>query len=115
MPVIKYDELKRAAVKMDGVANTTKANVIGPKEGWKENTLRVFRIASGGFTPHHQHDWEHVNYIIKGKGTLTIGDQTIEVVEGDFALVRSNTMHQFRNPFAADFEFICIVPDRGAY
>ena len=98
MPVVKYSDIKRGDVKMDGVANTTKANVIGPPEGWEENTLRVFRIAPGGFTPHHQHDWEHVNYVIKGKGTLTIGDETFEVAEKDFALVPPNTVHQFQNP-----------------
>ena len=115
MPIIKHEEIKLREVKMEGVSNTAKANVIGPTAGWKENTLRVFRINPGGFTPHHQHDWEHVNYIMKGKGTLTIGGEIREVAAGDFALVPPNTMHQFRNPFDADFEFICIVPERGAY
>lgn len=115
MPIVKQQEIKLQEVKMDGVAKTSKANVIGPEQGWKTDTLRVFRINPGGFTPHHQHDWEHVNYIMKGKGTLTIGDETKEVVAGDFALVPPNVKHQFRNPFDSDFEFICIVPDRGAY
>ena len=100
---------------MDGVSKTAKANVIGAPQGWNTDTLRVFRIGPGGFTPHHQHDWEHVNYIMKGKGTLTIGGETCEVAAGDFALVPPNTMHQFCNPSDADFEFICIVPERGAY
>lgn len=115
MAVVKYSDLKRAEVKMAGVTKTTKANVIGPTEGWKENTLRVFRISSGGSTPHHQHDWEHVNYIIKGKGKLAIGENTFEVSAGDFAYVPPNAKHQFSNPHDDDFEFICIVPNRGAY
>jgi quercetin dioxygenase-like cupin family protein len=115
MPIVKSSEINLQSVKMDGVANAFKANVIGPGQGWKDNTLRVFRITPGGFTPHHQHDWEHINYVMKGKGTLTIGEETREVVAGDFALVPPNTMHQFRNPYDSDFEFICIVPDRGAY
>jgi len=115
MPVVKYEEIKLQDIKMGGVEATSKANVIGPTEGWTENTLRVFRIGPGGNTPHHQHDWEHINYIIKGKGMLTIAGQTHEVKEHDFAFVPANTMHQFRNPFGQDFEFICIVPNRGAY
>ena len=115
MPIVKYEEIRLQNVKMDGVAETTKANVIGPNEGWKDNTLRVFRIGAGGYTPHHQHDWEHINYVIKGKGTLTIGGETHALKENDFALVPPNTKHQFRNPFDEDFEFICIVPNRGAY
>lgn len=115
MPVVKYEEIRLQDIKMDGVARTIKANIIGPKEGWKENTVRVFRIGPGGYTPHHQHEWEHVNYVIKGKGTLTIGDRTYELKEKDFAFVPPDTKHQFRNPHDEDFEFICIVPDRGAY
>jgi quercetin dioxygenase-like cupin family protein len=115
MPIVKQDEITLQEVKMDGVSKVAKANVIGPIQGWGTDTLRVFRIGAGGFTPHHQHDWEHVNYIMKGKGTLTIGGEIREVVAGDFALVPPNTMHQFRNPYDQDFEFICIVPERGAY
>jgi len=114
MPIVKYNEMKREHVKMDGVTNTDKANVIGLPQGWEGHTLRVFRITSGGFTPHHQHDWEHVNYIMNGKGTLTIGGETREVAQGDFAFVPPNTPHQFRNPYNEDFEFICIVPNKGA-
>lgn len=114
MPIVKYDQMQLAPVQMEGVEKTLKATLIGSPQGWDNHTLRVFRIAPDGFTPHHQHDWEHVNYIIKGKGTLTIGDDTKEVTAGDFALVPPNTMHQFRNAGSEDFEFICIVPNRGA-
>lgn len=114
MPVVKYDQIKLEPVQMEGALKTTKVNVIGPTEGWQENTMRVFRIGPGGVTPHHQHDYEHVNYVIKGKGTLTIGEQTLELGEKDFAFVPPNVKHQFRNPGDADFEFICIVPQRGA-
>lgn len=114
MPVIKYDQVELHKLDMKGVSEVSKANVVGPQEGWENHTLRVFRIAPGGYTPHHRHDWEHVNYVIRGKGSLTVGEQTSEISENDFAFVPPNTMHQFRNPYDEDFEFICIVPNRGA-
>ena len=114
MPVVKYDGIELSEVKMDGVVDTGKANVIGKPEGWQDHTLRVFRIGPGGNTPHHQHDWEHINYVIKGRGKLTIAGETHEISEKDFAFVPPNTMHQFENPYDEDFEFICIVPNRGA-
>lgn len=115
MPVIKYTDMKLAEVTMPGVSRTTKANVIGSPEGWSDHTLRVFRLQPGGFTPRHQHDWEHINHIIKGRGRLRIGDQIYELTEKDFAVVPPNTEHQFENPYDQEFEFICIVPNRGAY
>ena len=115
MPIVKYSEIELEDVKMEGVAEVVKANVIGSDQGWKDYTLRVFRVGPKGFTPYHQHDWEHINYVIKGRGTLTIGDQTFELARGDFAFVPPNSLHQFKNPNEGEFEFICIVPNQGAY
>ena len=115
MPVIKYRDLRLSKVDMDGVKGTFKANVIGKQEGWLQHTLRVFRVGAGGFTPRHQHDWEHVNYVVKGRGRLRIGNEVFELGEKDFAFVPPNAEHQFENPYDKDFEFICIVPNRGAY
>ncbi len=114
MPVVEYDTLSFDAVEMDGVNKVTKVNAVGPDEGWPGHTLRVFRMGPGGNTPHHQHPWEHVNHVIKGRGTLTLDGQDHELKAGDFAYVPPNTDHQFRNPGDEDFEFICIVPNQGA-
>ena len=114
MAVIKYQDMKLTEVSMEGVKGTSKANVIGPPQGWPDYTLRVFRLAGGGFTPRHEHDWEHVNYVVRGRGKLRIGQQVHELEEKDFAFVPPNTEHQFENPHSEDFEFICIVPNRGA-
>lgn len=115
MPVIKYQDMKLAPVEMPGVSHASKANVIGNSEGWDGHTLRVFRLEPGGFTPRHQHDWEHINHIIKGRGRLRIGATVYELDEKDFAFVPPNTEHQFENPYDEEFEFICIVPNKGAY
>lgn len=115
MPVVKYRSMTLGEVKAEGVKDASKANVIGQPEGWSDHTLRVFRLQPGGFTPHHQHDWEHINHIIKGRGRLRIGDRVHELEAKDFAFVPPNTMHQFENPYDEEFEFICIVPNKGAY
>ena len=115
MAIMKKDSIEFSVVKGEDILGTIKSNVIGSNQGWENHTLRLFRLAAGGQTPHHQHDWEHVNYVTKGKGTLMIGNQVTEISQGDFAFVPPNTMHQFRNPHDSDFEFICIVPNKGAY
>ena len=115
MPVRKYNDIDIIKVEMDGAAGVTKMVPIGKDEGWDGYILRVFKIAPGGNTPKHAHDWEHVNYIISGKGRLHIDGKIHEVNEKDFALVPPNSEHQFENPYDEDFEFICIVPNRGEY
>jgi quercetin dioxygenase-like cupin family protein len=114
MPVVRYDDLDLQPVIMDGVRGASKAVPLGAKD-WPDHVVRVFRIRPGGYTPRHSHDWEHVNFVIKGRGRLTIDGQPTELGEKDFAYVPPNTMHQFENPYDSEFEFICIVPERGEY
>jgi len=114
MPVIKASDIKLGNVEMDGVAGLTGSKIVGPLQGWKDYTLRLFKIEPQGHSPHHQHDWEHINYVVKGKGQLQIGDDVHEIEEGDYAFVPPNIRHQFSNPHDSDFKFICIVPNRGA-
>jgi quercetin dioxygenase-like cupin family protein len=113
MPVRKYADIKEVRLTLDDAVGVTKRVAIGKEEGWAGYTLRVFKIAPGGHTPEHQHDWEHVNYVISGKGRLFMAGTEHEIVEKDFAFVPPNTLHQFRNPYDQDLEFICIVPSRG--
>jgi quercetin dioxygenase-like cupin family protein len=115
MPVKKYDDIKSSPVEMDGVIGVVKKVPIGVADGWEEYTMRTFTIKPGGHTPRHTHDWEHVNYVIKGKGNLMIDGVDNVISEKDFAIVPPDTEHQYSNPFDEDFEFICIVPNKGEY
>ncbi|UCE25583.1 MAG: cupin domain-containing protein [Candidatus Zixiibacteriota bacterium] len=115
MPVIKYEQIQMSDAVMDGAARVLKAVAVGPQEGWDDYVLRVFRLGPGGYSPKHRHDWEHVNYVIAGHGRLTIGKETTELDPGDFAFIPPETEHQYENAGDDDFEFICIVPERGEY
>lgn len=115
MPIKKYDDLLTTEIQMEGAANVFKKVPIGEKEGWEGYTLRTFTLGSGGHTPRHSHDWEHVNYIIRGRGKLMIDGKEQDINEKDFAFVPPNIEHQFSNPHDEEFEFICIVPNRGEY
>lgn len=110
MPVIGYDDFERAPVAMEGSKELYGAEVIGAKQGWSTNILRVFRLKPGGFSPKHSHNYEHVNFVITGKGKLQIGDTLYNLEPHTFAFVPPNVEHQYQNPYDEDFEFICIIP-----
>lgn len=114
MPVKRYADLREVPITFEGAQGVTKKVAIGKDEGW-EYTLRVFKILPGGHTPEHRHPWEHVNYVISGRGRLIIDGVVHEIAAKDFALVPPDARHQFQNPYAEVFEFICIVPNRGEY
>ncbi len=113
MPVIKYNEIDRTDVNIEGVKSITKARVITDEHGWDGHCLRVFVIGKDGFTPEHSHDWEHVIHVIKGNGEVTIDGTKHDLSERDFVYVPPNSIHQFKNRNDMDFEFICIVPKKG--
>jgi quercetin dioxygenase-like cupin family protein len=113
MAVFTYNNITKKPLEMEGVDKASGVEVIGPEQGWDNHVLRLFQIDPGGHTPRHQHDWEHINHVVNGRGRLRIGDTIHELGPKDFAVVPSNTDHQFENPYDEPFEFICIVPTRS--
>ena len=113
MPIRKYEQIDAVDIDMPGAQHVAKKVPIGKTEGWDGYTLRTFTLGAGGHSPRHAHDWEHVNYIIRGRGRIMIDGRTQDVAERDFAFVPPNVEHQFTNPYDEPFEFICIVPNRG--
>ena len=100
---------------MSGYENVKKQVILGPKDGSDEIVMRYFRVAPGGSTPYHAHDWPHLVKIEEGQGvTVDVDGNETPVEAGDFIYMPDNEKHQFRNTGETSFEFICIVPRRGA-
>jgi quercetin dioxygenase-like cupin family protein len=115
MFIASIDEIEKKQIAGDGIKNVLKQVPIGPEQGWKNHVLRVFTLQKGGHTPKHSHNWEHVNYVISGKGTLEIEGRKHDLAGGSFAVVPPNTEHQYSNSGDEDFVMICIVPGHGDY
>jgi quercetin dioxygenase-like cupin family protein len=78
--------------------------------GAENFALRRFTLKPGGYTPYHQHAFEHLNYIIAGEGALKNEAGELQpLAAGDFAIVHPNDKHQFVNTGEVDFIFICGV------
>jgi quercetin dioxygenase-like cupin family protein len=92
------------------IIKTNKKVLIGEKEGAENFRMRYFTIEAGGHSPWHQHDWEHENYFVKGKGLLVTEDGEFEANPGMFAYVAPGELHQYKNPYNEPFEFICLIP-----
>jgi quercetin dioxygenase-like cupin family protein len=112
MKINNNDEIPASEVKMEGAANVRMKILIGLNDQSDNIIMRHFIIAPGGNTPWHQHNYEHVVKVEKNRG-LAIDEKgnEIEVKSGQSLFVKPNEMHQFKNPFGEDFEFICIIPN----
>jgi quercetin dioxygenase-like cupin family protein len=94
-------------------ANAFMKVLVSTTEGWDSHVMRVVEVEPSGYTPRHQHPWPHINYCIQGEGELMIAGVFHTFVEGSYAFVPQDTLHQFKNLGSTTLKFICIVPTIG--
>lgn len=91
--------------------NTTRQVLIGPDVG-PNFALRRFTMQPGGGMPRHTNTVEHEQYVLRGRATIGIGDETREVGAGSVVYIPAGTPHWYRAHGNEPFEFLCIVPNR---
>ena len=96
---------------MEGARGVYKQIPLSAEDGVPTLSFRVFTIEPKGYTPFHQHPFEHMNYVIKGEGTLVAEGQVHKLKKGDFVLILAGEKHQFRNTSESQsLIIICAVP-----
>ena len=112
MKVKSLNDIEKKKVEMEGAEKAFKQMPISSVDGSPSYSFRVFTVEPYGFTPYHQHNYEHLNYIIEGEGVLVDKDgNETSLKKGDFALVDPNEKHQYRNKSdSGNFVMICAVP-----
>lgn len=112
MIIRKLSEVPKTGVDMEGTKGIAKQLVLGSGDGVPNFSFRVFTLEPGGHSPRHQHDVEHLNWVIAGEGALMDADGNANPLrQGDFAFVAPQDLHQFRNTSPTeDFVFVCAVP-----
>ena len=112
MKTISLHEVTKNKVDMEGAQKAWKQVPLSREDGAPMYSYRVFTVEPGGYTPYHQHNYEHMNYIIEGEGALVNehGEEN-PLNAGDFALVMPNEKHQYRNKSDKNpMVMICGVP-----
>ena len=112
MKITRLEDTEKIEVNMTGVKGVTKQVPISAADGSPNYSFRVFTIEPDGHTPYHKHDFEHLNYILEGRGAIrTEAGEETEVKRGDFITVLPNEQHQYRNTSpTGSFVMICAVP-----
>ena len=112
MKTISLTQVPKEQVQMEGAKGAFKQLVISKADGSPTFSFRVFTVEPGGHTPFHKHAFEHLNYVISGKGCLAEENGVEhEIREGHFALVLPNEKHQYRNTSKDQpLLLICAVP-----
>ena len=99
-----------APLDMPGTKDVSMRIMVGRADGAPNFALRQFRVAAGGFTPRHSHDYEHEVVVMGGMGTVEYDGGEYPLAEGDVLLVAPNKVHQFRADRGSELRFLCLVP-----
>lgn len=84
--------------------------LIGPEEG-PHFALRRFTIEAGGRIPRHTNAVEHEQYILQGRATISIGDQTYSVQADDVVFIPARVPHGYQVEGDEPFVFLCAIPN----
>jgi quercetin dioxygenase-like cupin family protein len=110
MKISPYTEIDCQPVDEPGASGVTIRWLITAQDGRTDFCMRHFDVAPGGFTPEHEHDWEHQVFILEGEGTVLGGAETQPFKAGDVIFVAPGERHQFRNTGDGTARFLCLIP-----
>ena len=113
MKHIKASERPPRAVNVEGAVGVRKAGLISGADSSPTAAMRLFEIEPGGQTPYHTHDWEHVIYVLEGRGALRTEQGEAEFLAGDSLIAEPNEQHNFVNKGDGPLRFLCVVPLKG--
>ncbi|HEX9886352.1 MAG TPA: cupin domain-containing protein [Longimicrobiales bacterium] len=108
MPVRSSESVPTEAVSAG--SGTRRQVLIGPDEG-PNFAMRRFIMEPGGGMPRHTNTVEHEQYVLRGSARIGIGDDEMEVKQGDVVYIPAGTPHWYRAQGDEPFEFLCVVPN----
>lgn len=111
MKHVKYTQVS-AEDAGQGTKDTRIRWLITEKDGAPTFVMRHFEIGPGGFTPLHEHAWEHELFILEGSGTVVGGAAEEPFAAGDVIFMPGGEKHQFRNTGARTVKMLCLIPAR---
>ncbi len=114
-----YSEVEARQFEGEDARGVVIRPVISDADGAPTFALRYFEIEPQGYTPSHQHPWEHELFILSGAGVHIGPDGETPLSPGMAVFIPPGELHQFRNAGDETFTMTCSIPlrdeTRGGY
>ncbi len=111
-PLIRnLDAVDFRPMEMAGADRVSMSMMVGREHGAPNFSMRQIRIAPGGHSPQHKHDYEHEVIVLEGAGEVLLFGERRPIKAGDTLFVPPDHEHQFTTPEGGPgLRFICLVP-----
>ncbi|MFO7992063.1 MAG: cupin domain-containing protein [Thermoplasmata archaeon] len=98
---------------VEGAEGITIQKLIVEKHGSKNIRMRKFTMKPGAWMVLHEHEnIEHLQYFLKGKVKLTMGDEVYDVKKDDIVFIPVGAAHKYENKGDEEAQFLCIIPNK---
>ena len=109
MKIFNYKTIQ--AKDAEGDAHKVKVRWLITKEMGAPNfAMRLFEVEPNGYSPLHNHSWEHEVFILEGEGVVFDGTKATPIKPNDVVFVPPDEMHQFKNTGKQTLKFLCLIP-----
>jgi quercetin dioxygenase-like cupin family protein len=71
--------------------------------------LRYFEVDPGGYSALERHDHVHAVLVLRGRGSVLVGETVYAIREHDLVFTPPQTWHQFSAADDAPLGFLCLV------
>jgi quercetin dioxygenase-like cupin family protein len=108
-----WDGVERKEYKTDttNFKGVSRYSLLGESDDeWELNMqTRYFEVEAGGYTSLEQHRHPHSVVIIRGSGTVVLGNEVHTIGLNDVVYISPETLHQFHADRGEPLGFVCIV------
>jgi quercetin dioxygenase-like cupin family protein len=85
---------------------------ISRRDGSNNLELRYFELQPGATSNFESHNYEHAVLVLRGRGTVRLGEQLRPITFGDAIFISANEIHQFSASADEPLGFMCAVLDK---
>jgi quercetin dioxygenase-like cupin family protein len=111
MKVRNYNKVeKRGAFLKEKAAGVSMRVAIAEEDGAQSTIMRILEIDPEGFTPLHTHDYEHLMFVVRGKGMVTDSSRECRLEKDDVVFVPSGQAHQIKNTGDSELVIVSVLP-----
>ena len=110
MKHVHYTEVKLEDPEEKGIKDVKIRWLISKNDGAKNFAMRLFEIKEDGYTPYHQHNWEHEVFILEGVGFTKTNSGNKTFKKGDIFFIKPMEWHQFVNTSSELLKILCLIP-----
>lgn len=107
---VHYKDVELEEPAEEGIKDIKVRWLISKNDGAKNFAMRLFEVEPGGYSPLHQHDWEHEVFILEGSGAARDKITRKPFKEGDVFFIPSMEWHQLINTGKNTLKFLCLIP-----